>query len=129
MKKEIQVMIKMSATLFTLAIVLAWTFVPGPTGSLASENAPQEISKTEQEAPDLVEIDAITSATTRYLPIQFTHRVHVEEYEIECKACHELKPSGDLRVYYHRLCVGCHAAKEGISAAPPDCFSCHVERQ
>lgn len=122
-------MVKISATLFTFAIVIAWTFVPGPSGALASGDVPMEISKTEQEAPDLVEIDAITSATTRYLPVQFTHKVHAEEYEIACKTCHESKPSGDLRVYYHRLCVGCHAANGGGTTAPPDCFSCHVERK
>ena len=122
-------MIKISATLFTIAIVIAWTFVPGSSGALASEDGPRERSKTGQETPDLVEIDAITSATTRYLPVQFRHKVHAEAYEIACKTCHASKPSGDLRVYYHRLCLGCHAAKGEASTTRPDCFSCHVERQ
>ena len=93
---------------------------PPPAGSPpAPESAHQ--------APPVVEIDAVTSATTRYLPVRFPHEDHAEAFDLECKQCHETRPHGDLEAYYHRLCLGCHRADE--AKTPPDCFQCHKERR
>ncbi len=127
MKRTLSLM-KGAVLLFVL--VLAAGHVAGePAGEKAAPSPPADPAAAQSEAPPVVEIDAVTSATTRYLPVRFNHQGHAELYDIQCKGCHTGEPHGDLRVYYHRLCLGCHlAGQEEDTKEPPDCFVCHTER-
>ena len=118
------------AGLFFLLVLAAGHVAGGePAWKKAPPAQPADPTAEHREAPPVVEIDAITSATTRYLPVQFNHQGHAELYDIQCKGCHTEEPRGDLRVYYHRLCLGCHIARQGEGTKePPDCFVCHTER-
>ncbi len=126
--KRIRTLTKVTGLFFLL--VLAAGHVAGePAGNKAPPARTADPAAAHREAPPVVEIDAVTSATTRYLPVQFNHQGHAELYDIQCKGCHTEEPHGDLRVYYHRLCIGCHLARLGEDTkAPPDCFVCHTER-
>jgi prolycopene isomerase len=100
-------------------------------------------------------IDAYTSVTPRYLPVEFSsHDMHIEQLTYRCRICHhELssdskKPPSqpqscadchdiknapvDLASAMHSACRGCHIEtrkKDGESTAPVECLDCHRERE
>ena len=134
--REIATMKKVTLFLFLLVFVFAfahradpWAVETEVPDNKVTESTPPDSPGDRVKAPDIIEIDAITSATTRYLPVRFHHQDHAELYGIECKVCHTNKPGGDLKEYYHSLCLGCHKIKkEGVVLGPSTCFTCHQER-
>jgi hypothetical protein len=99
--------------------------------------------------PERIEIDDVTRATHRYLPVTFYHGKHINEFGVACVTCHhdqdETFTSGDAplcidchsagtEIGYkdsmHRSCVICHIDEVAIGKEPPtDCFGCHPERK
>jgi Class III cytochrome C family len=96
-------------------------------------------------------LDAMTSPTTRYVPVVFaTHDSHAQRLQGQCKTCHhDLDETGKIPAAcsschnvakapvkladaMHKSCRGCHMAnkkEDGKSTAPVECMGCHKERQ
>jgi len=129
MMKRIRTLTKGTGLLFLLMLAAGHVAGGEPARKKTPPTPPVTPPEIQSEAPPIVEIDAVTSATTRYMPVQLNHQAHAELYDIQCRDCHAEKPHGDLNAYYHRLCLGCHRARQGEGAkGPPDCFVCHRER-
>lgn len=97
---------------------------------------------------DRVPLDDTTKATSRYLPVSFDHKTHIEGYGISCATCHHTEKetfvsgpapacgschNADSTVSYkeamHKRCVACHITEPGTGKkAPTECLSCHTQR-
>ena len=74
--------------------------------------------------------------------VAFTHKIHTEDYEIECASCHHnIEEDGDeyncrechmpdsadetlkSDEAFHELCISCHKSEE---AGPVQCNQCHT---
>ncbi len=95
-----------------------------------------------------VDLDDTTKATSRYLPVTFDHKTHIEGYGISCVTCHhtekETFTSGStarcgachnaegeisFKDAMHKRCVVCHITEaEAGKNAPTECLSCHTQR-
>jgi hypothetical protein len=80
----------------------------------------------------------------------FNHKVHSEDYGLECSQCHHdyvagkpggLEPCGDCHLRdsgdesilnymdaFHRQCIGCHE-EMGLSPGKTECAGCHTPRK
>jgi hypothetical protein len=95
-----------------------------------------------------ITLDDTTKATSRYLPVSFDHKSHIEGYGITCVTCHhtekETFTSGaapacstchnsgadiSYKESMHNKCVVCHIKENTLGKkAPAECLSCHVQR-
>jgi len=88
-------------------------------------------------------LDAVTGATSRYLPVPFaSHNAHAGR--VDCVHCHhdaEAAPTTgcstchglagfqiDLKTALHASCLQCHRDQDAASGAPVHCLGCHQER-
>lgn len=97
---------------------------------------------------DRVNLDDTSKATSRYLPISFDHKGHIEGYAISCVTCHHTEKESftsgsapacrschnaesvvSFKDAMHNRCVVCHIteSKAGKSA-PTECLTCHTQR-
>lgn len=94
------------------------------------------------------EIDAVSGATQRYLPFEFTdHERHAQllgdctrchhpardlaRDPVSCRSCHGTPATTvGLPTAMHASCRGCHAerARLGQRSGPQTCLECHRER-
>jgi hypothetical protein len=97
---------------------------------------------------DKISLDDTTKATSRYLPVSFDHKTHIDGYGISCVTCHHTQKetftsgpapacaschNAESNVSYkeamHRRCVLCHIKEsEAGKTAPTECLSCHTQR-
>lgn len=95
-----------------------------------------------------VDLDDTTKATSRYLPVTFDHKSHIEEYGISCVTCHHKEKesfisgstpkcgschNADSEVSFkeamHKRCVVCHITEvKAGKEAPTECLMCHTQR-
>ena len=95
-------------------------------------------------APEWIEIDAVTQATSRYEAMRFNHGGHTDKLGIDCSkchhtwerelmesptrcvACHGYKAEVSLLKAFHGTCRGCHLDNR---AGPVKCLGCHSEKK
>ena len=111
---------------------------------VCQRNAPSSIHRSAEEGPEVITIDELSS---RYAPVEFTHRLHaaMSEFSGGCALCHHHEIGGEisacgnchpsvvqgadlgqpsLKGAYHRQCLGCHREWSHSTA----CSVCHVLR-
>jgi hypothetical protein len=109
------------------------------------------------EPPDEVKIENEGYKADRMGPVPFSHKKHVEEYQVKCDACHHQYSDGenvwklgdpvkkcvechnplkeeveglDLKKAFHDNCRNCHkeaVAKGNTNAPDRKCMACHVK--
>jgi hypothetical protein len=97
---------------------------------------------------DTIKLDDTTKATSRYLPVSFDHKTHIEGYGITCITCHHKEKesftsgpaaacsschNADSAVSFkeamHKRCVVCHISESKAGKKPPtECLACHTQR-
>lgn len=98
-----------------------------------------------EEAPNVLELNSLTTASSIYTPVRFSHRTHAEMADMSggCTSCHHYNPPGSvlsckechevsnartdlskpgLKGAFHRQCMGCHRSWSRST----DCTSCHA---
>jgi len=106
------------------------------------------VAVCQEYGPDVMKIDDITKATTRYLPVNFKHAYHQNDLGITCVTCHHTNDDDfsegvpplcsschnmDSEIAFkdamHKSCVVCHLEVEEQGDTPPtECLECHVQR-
>lgn len=97
---------------------------------------------------DRIDLDDTTKATSRYLPVTFDHKTHIEGYGItcvtchheesdsfisgttpKCGVCHNAESTVSFKDSMHKRCVVCHITEnEAGKQAPTECLTCHAQR-
>jgi hypothetical protein len=97
---------------------------------------------------DRINLDDTTKATSRYIPVTFDHKTHIDGYGVSCVTCHHKEketfvsgstPScgschnADSAVSFkeamHKRCVVCHIDQNKTGKkAPIECLACHSQR-
>ncbi len=97
---------------------------------------------------DKIDLDDTTKATSRYLPVTFDHKTHIDGYGVSCVTCHhkekETFTSGStpscgschnadsdvsFKEAMHKRCVVCHIDENKAGKkAPTECLACHSQR-
>jgi len=66
----------------------------------------------------------------RAQPVDFSHKVHVEQGGLKCNDCHELRSDGSFAgIPRLEKCAGCHAAPMGATAAEKQFIDRYVAPQ
>ena len=63
--------------------------------------------------------------------VVFYHMNHINEVHGACQPCHEGSPgkiAGFGKEYAHKVCVECHAPREGYPEGPTKCDGCHIKQ-
>lgn len=124
--------------------------VPTPGQNESPSRSPEKSRGA--KAPDIIKpvLDAVTEATTRYIPVTFlSHKRHIGLPKMNCATCHhDIKGNGgktpkrcsnchnkpdakiNLKDAMHTTCVGCHLemATPQRFSPPRKCLGCHKER-
>jgi hypothetical protein len=102
------------------------------TGAAKGIIKPKVLPPVSDEPPELVEYNP------KYGQVTFTHILHLEDYEIDCSACHHEDIEGGMsrcancheppKKAFHKTCQGCHKKRENEdkNTGPVRCRQCHI---
>ncbi len=128
-------------------LIALWGFGALDRADFADASQSEETAEAKDKTGAMI-LDSVTSATTRYEPVEFTtHDKHAEAFNCRtchndisnndetpasCSSCHN-KPGAkaSLMKAMHTRCRGCHIKqkeKNKESEAPVSCLGCHTER-
>jgi hypothetical protein len=107
--------------------------------SMEKEEAEEKEPEPESAEPEPAEPPEAIEYTPKYGNVSFSHLMHMEDYEIDCAACHHEDMEGGMarcvdchdspKEVFHKKCMGCHKAlkEEGKGTGPVKCRECHVK--
>ncbi len=137
------------AVLWVLSLA-SFTFADKTSIVWAEQTEVQSNTTGTGQKKEVFILDAITEATTRYMPLIFKeHELHIRLAGNDCRRCHH-KQKGEntcrkcsschgmhdaslnMKEAMHKTCVGCHREtlqkNPGVNA-PIRCLDCHTERK
>ena len=119
-RTRISLLMILSATLLVTSPM--WAFGDGET----------YVVETEQTPPNRKHLPSPVIFPDQYLPLNFNHKLHVEEAGFDCVDCHDTAASSEHSrtnlLPPEETCLGCHIVGEPPEEGVPGgtCETCHI---